>query len=135
MRSDVSALEQVDPPAFKSDVQIEPSEEVPVGSKFLNMSAPGSRRKAWSEVRDRIVIADGQVTARDQGVWLSRNDEFVLDGELASVTEESLGDNRGFIEVARPETCVWSVARDNHPVFSNKRARIEPKDADGQRLS
>ena len=38
MRSDVSALEQVDPPAFKSDVQIEPSEEVPVGSTFLNMS-------------------------------------------------------------------------------------------------
>ena len=38
MRSDVSAAKQVDPSAFKPDVQIEPSEEVPVGSKFLNMS-------------------------------------------------------------------------------------------------
>ena len=28
MRSDVSAVEQVDPPAFKSDDQVEPSEEV-----------------------------------------------------------------------------------------------------------
>ena len=44
------------------------------------------------------VIADGQLKARDQGVWVNRNDEFVLDGELASVTEELLGDNRGFIE-------------------------------------
>ena len=31
-------------------------------------------------------------------MWLNRNNEFVLDGELASVTEELLGDNRGFIE-------------------------------------
>ena len=39
MRSDVSAVHQVEPPAFKPDVQIEPSEEVPVGSKFLNMNS------------------------------------------------------------------------------------------------
>ena len=94
MRSDVSASEQVDPPAFKSDVEIEPSEEVPVGSKFLNMS--GGVQAVGGRLGVRCVtgsvIADGQVTARDQGVWLSRNDEFVLDGELASVTEESLGD-------------------------------------------
>ena len=38
MRSDVTAVKQVEPPAFKPDVHIEPSEEVPVGSKFLNMS-------------------------------------------------------------------------------------------------
>ena len=38
MRSDVSAAKQVDPSAIKPDVQIKPPEEVPVGSKFLNMS-------------------------------------------------------------------------------------------------
>ena len=55
MRSDVGAVKQVEPPAFKPDVQIEPSEEVPVGSIFLNMSGrPGSRRKTWSKVRGRI---------------------------------------------------------------------------------
>ena len=54
--SDMSAAEQVDPSAFKPEVQIEPSEEVPVGSKFLSMSdgAQASRRKAWSKVRGRI---------------------------------------------------------------------------------
>ena len=31
-------------------------------------------------------------------MWLNGNDEFILDGELARVTEESLGDSRGFIE-------------------------------------
>ena len=99
-RSDVSAVKQVDPSAFKPVVQIEPSEEVPVGSKFFNMSVGAQAVGGKLGVR-RVtgsVIADGQVTARDQGVWLNRNDEFILDGELASVTEESLGDNRGFIE-------------------------------------
>ena len=38
MRSDVSAVKHVEPPAFKLDVKIEPSEEVPVCSKLLNMS-------------------------------------------------------------------------------------------------
>ena len=100
MRSDVSAAEQVDPSAFKPVVQIEPSEEVPVGSKFLNMIDGAQAVGGWLGVRcvAGSVIADGQVTARDQGVWLNRNDEFILDGELASVIEESLGDNRGFIE-------------------------------------
>ena len=97
MRSDVGAVEQVDPPAFKFDVQVEPSEEVPVGSTFLKMSggaqAVGGRLGVGCVTGS--VVADGQVTARDQGVWLNRNDEFVLDGQLASVTEELLGDNRG----------------------------------------
>ena len=31
-------------------------------------------------------------------MWLNRNDEFTLDGGLVSVTEESLGDNRGFVK-------------------------------------
>ena len=44
------------------------------------------------------VIADGQVTARSQGVWLICIDEFILDEELAGVIEELLGDNRGFSE-------------------------------------
>ena len=38
MRSDVSAAKQVDPSTFKPDVEIKPSEEVPVGPKILNMS-------------------------------------------------------------------------------------------------
>ena len=70
------------------------------------------------------VVADGQVTARDQGVWLNRNDEFVLDGELASVSEESLGDNRGFIGSRdQKHMCVWPFARDNHPVFSQQASK------------
>ena len=39
-----------------------------------------------------------KLTDRSQGVWLSCDDEFILDEELAGVTEEPLGDNRGFIE-------------------------------------
>ena len=34
VRPDMSAAEPMDPPAFKPDVQIKPSEQVPVGSKF-----------------------------------------------------------------------------------------------------
>ena len=48
----------------------------------------GVRRAAGS------VVADEQAMARGQRVWLNCDDEFILDGELASVTEESLGDNR-----------------------------------------
>ena len=33
MRSDMSAAKQVDPPAFKPEVQIKPLEEVPVGQR------------------------------------------------------------------------------------------------------
>ena len=56
MQCDMNATKQVDPPAFKPDVQIKPSEEVPVGSKFLNVSdgAQTVWRKAWSKVRGRI---------------------------------------------------------------------------------
>ena len=119
MRSDVSAVKQVEPPAFKPDVQIEPSEEVPVGSKFLNIG----RGRLGVRCVARSVIADGQLTARDQGVWLNRNDELVLDGELASVTEESLVDNRGFIE-SRDQKHVWVVCyRENHPVLSQQSSK------------
>ena len=88
----------MDPPAFKSDVQVEPSEEVPVGSKFLNVSGGAQAFGGRLGVRcvAGSVIADGQVTARDQGVWLNRNDEFTLGGELASVTGDLLGGNRGY---------------------------------------
>ena len=107
VQPDVSTAEPTDTSAFRPDVQIEPSEEVPVGPKFLNMSDAaqavggrlGVRRAAGS------VIADGQVAARSQGVWLNCNDEFILDGESACVTEEPLGDNRGFIEL-RDQKCV-----------------------------
>ena len=96
MRSDVSAAKQVDPSAFKPDVQIKPSEEeVPVGSKFFNMSDGAQAVGGRLGVRcvAGSVVADGQVTARSQGVWLNCNDEFILDEELAGVTEEPLGDN------------------------------------------
>ena len=39
--SDMSAAEPMDPPASTPDVQIKPSEEVPVGSKCLYMSDGG----------------------------------------------------------------------------------------------
>ena len=129
-RSDVSAVKQVDPSAFFPVVQIEPSEEVPVGSKFLNMSVGaqavggklGVRRVAGS------VIADGQVTARDQGVWLNRNDEFILDGELASVTEESLGDNRGFIESRdQKHVCVACCKGQSSSPFPTTEQELSPR--------
>ena len=100
MRSDMSAAKQVDPSAFESDIQIKPSEEVPVGSKFLNMSdgvqAVGGRLGVRCVAES--IIADGQVTARSQGVWLNCNEGFTLDVESAGEIEEPLGDNRGFIE-------------------------------------
>ena len=70
------------------------------------------------------VIADGQLTARHQGVWLNRNDEFVLDGDSASVAEEIWGISGSLSRETR-NMCVRPVAQN--------RARIEPKDADGQR--
>ena len=100
MWSDVSAAKQVDPSAFKPDVQIEPPEEVPVGSKFLNKSdgAQVVGRRLGVGRAAGSVVAEGQATARGQRVWLNCDDEFILDGESASVAEESLGDNRGFSE-------------------------------------
>ena len=67
-------------------------------------------------------------------MWLNRDDEFILDGKLASVTEESLGDNRGFIE-SRDQThvCAACCKGQSSSLFPTKRARIEPQDADGQR--
>ena len=66
------------------------------------------------------IIADGQVTARSQGVWLDCNDEFILDEELAGVIEEPLGDNRGFTE-SRDQKCVcviiYGEQSSSHPVF------------------
>ena len=89
------------------DVQIKPSEEVPVGSKFHSMSDGAQAVGGRLGVRcvAGSIIADGQVTARSQGVWLNCNDEFILDEELAGVIEEPLGDNRGFIE-SREQKCV-----------------------------
>ena len=115
VRPDMSAAEPMDPSVFKPDVQIKPSEEVPVGSKFLNMNddaqAVGAKCVAGS------IIADGQVTARDQGVWLNCNDEFVLDEESAGEIEEPFGDNRGFINRETRNVCAWSFTVNSHPVF------------------
>ena len=131
MRSDVSALKRVEPPAFKPVVQIEPSEEVPVGSKFLNMS--GGAQAVGGRLGVRCVagsvIADGQVTARDQGVWLNRNDEFTLDGDLASVTEESLGDNRGFTESRDQKhvcaACCPTSGQESSPRMQMDRGKVD----------
>ena len=64
----MSAAEPMDPPAFKPDVQIKPSEEVPVGSKFLSMSDGAQAVGGRLGVRcvAGSIIADGQVTARSQ---------------------------------------------------------------------
>ena len=66
------------------------------GSKFLNMSDGAQAVKGRLGVRcvAGSIIPDGQVTARSQGVWLNRNDDFFLDEELAGVIEEPLGDNQ-----------------------------------------
>ena len=129
-RSDMGAAEQVDPSAFKPVAQIEPSEEVQVGSKFLNMS--GGAQAVGGTLGERCVagsvIADGQVTARDQGVWLNRNDEFTLDGELASVTGESLGDNRGFIESRdQNHVCVACCKGQSSSLFPTSEQESSPR--------
>ena len=110
VRPDMSAAEPMDPPAFKPDVQINPSEEVPVGSKLLNVGDGAQAVGGRLGVRcvTGSIIADGQVTARSQGVWLTCNDEFILDEESAGEIEEPLGDNRGFIE-SRDQKCVFVV--------------------------
>ena len=130
MRSDVSTVKQVDPSAFKPVVQIEPSEEVPVGSKFLNMGSGAQAVGGRLGVRcvAGSVIADGQVTARDQKVWLNRNDEFTLDGELANVTEESLGDNRGFIESRdQKHVCVACCKGQSSSLFPTSEQESSPR--------
>ena len=108
--SHVSAAEPMDPLAFKPDVKIEPSEEVPVGFKFLNMNDGAQAVGGRLGVRcvAGSIVADGQVTATSQGVWLNCHDEFSLDEELAGVIEEPLGDNRGFIE-SRKQKCVCVI--------------------------
>ena len=101
---------QPDPLAFKPGVQIEPSEEVPVGSKLLYMSdgAQAGGGRLGERCVAGSIIADGQVTARSQGAWLNCNDEFILDEELAGVIEEPLGDNRGFSE-SQEQKCVCVI--------------------------
>ena len=100
VQPDMSAAEPMDPQAFKPDVQIKPSEEVPVGSKFLSMSDGAQSVGGRLGVRCVAIwiIADKQVTARSQGVWLNCNKGFILDEESAGEVEEPLGDNRGFVE-------------------------------------
>ena len=123
MRSDMSAAKQLDPSAFKPDVQIEPSEEVPVGSKFFNISDGAQAVKGRLGVRcvAGSIIADGQVTARSQGVRLNCNDECIVDEEWAGLIEEPLGDNRGFIE-SQEQTCVCVIlcGKQSSSLFSNK---------------
>ena len=75
------------------------------------------------------VITDGQLTAKNQGVWLNRNDEFVLDGELASVTEELLGDHRGFIESRDQKNvcaaCCPTSEQESSPRMQMDRGKVE----------
>ena len=60
------------------------------------------------------MLIDGQAVARGQRVWLSCDDGFILDGESASMAEESLGDNREFSE-SRDQKRAWVVCyRKNH---------------------
>ena len=110
VQPDMSAAESTDAPTFKPDVQTEPSEEVLVGSRFLNKSdgAQAVRGRLGVRCVAGSIIADGLVTPRSQGVWLNCNDNFILDEELAGVIEEPLGDNRGFIE-SREQTCVCVI--------------------------
>ena len=63
---------------------------VSFGSKFLNVSDGAQAVGGRLGVRcvAGSIIADGQVTARSQGVWLNCNDEFILDEELAGVIGE-----------------------------------------------
>ena len=78
----------------------------------------GVRRAAGS------VIAYEQAMARGQRVWLNCDDELILDDESASVTEESSGDKReGSLNRETENMCVWLVARDNHPVFSQQTSK------------
>ena len=82
----MSAAEPMDPPVmFKSRNQ-----KWSVGSKFLNMSDGAQAVGGRLGVRcvAGSIIADGQVTARSQGVWLNCNDEFILNEELAGVIGE-----------------------------------------------
>ena len=92
VQPDMSAAEPMDPPTFKPDVQITPSEEVPVGSKFLNMSDGAQAVGGRLGVRcvAGSIIASGQVTARSQGVWLNCDDEIIVNEELASAIAGSL---------------------------------------------
>ena len=62
-------------------------------------------------------------------MWLNRNDEFTLDGELASVTEESLGDNRGFIESRDQKhvcaACCPTSEQESSPRMQMDRGKVE----------
>ena len=59
-------LKRVDPSAFRPDVQIEPSQEVPVGSKFLKMNDGAQAVGGRLGVRCAAgsVFADEQATAK-----------------------------------------------------------------------
>ena len=108
----MSAAEPMEAPAFKPGVQIEPSEEVPVGCKFLNMSdgAQAVGRRLGVRCVAGSTIADGPVTARSQGVWLDCNDEFILD-------EVSIA---GSLNRETRNVCARSFAGNSHPVFSQQ---------------
>ena len=74
------------------------------------------------------IFADGQVTARSQGVWLNCNDEFILDEELAGVIEGPLGDTRGFIESLEQKcVCVILYEEQSSSLFpaSEQRRRMQ----------
>ena len=57
-------------------------------------------------------------------MWLNRNDEFVVDGELASVTEELLGDNRRFIE-SRDQKHVYAACCPTSEQESSPRMQMD----------
>ena len=129
-RSDMSAAKQVDLSAFRPDVQIEPSEEVPVGSKFLSMrdGAKAVGGRLGVKCVTGSVFAAEQAMARGQRVWLNCDDEFILDGKSAGVAEESLGDNRGFIE-SRDQKHVSAACCKGHScsLFSTSEQESSPR--------
>ena len=102
------------PTTFRSDVPIEPSEEIPLhqadgtrvahfGFKFLSMGVRTQKIEGRFDVRNvtKPIVAVGQVTERGQGEWLNGDGGFILDVKSARKIEKLLGDKRGFVELRK----------------------------------
>ena len=89
----MKTAESVVPPVFKSDGQVEPSEDLPVSSKALSKSGRARRVEGEPGVRSvagSMVVA-GQETASRQGVWLNCNEKFTPEEESAGVCANPCG--------------------------------------------
>ena len=100
---DVGAATSVCPSTFRPDVPIEPPEEIPLhqadctrvahfGSKFLSIGVGTQKIEGRFDVRHvtKSVVAAGQVTYRDHGVWLNSDGGFILDVKSARKIEKLL---------------------------------------------